>query len=690
MSATPRLLEACRRQGIDPSELETPAKGYFRRLLGRGTPKEIVRMHKEHYEERRKEKLQLVLEERKRILQESPRRLASSASVPDSNLFLLSHERQKLDALRRRQEIEFQQIQQHEELQQALRQRLEAKAAHALAQHQKHQEAVEANRREAEERRLREEERKRTLEEARQEEIRQIKELHFEQEQRKLRADTEKARMIRQAARLREEEAKRKQEELQAQTERILNDQREAVEAKRREMDLRDRQRLKALASRMKRQRARNEAKRRRKEAKLRTAKANLAEILASQRLQFEEKQAESEQRRLEFEHRRELLRQQTALKAAYKQAQIAQILTQSERLEAQKLAEYRSKMEKAEEKQRELAEIAENERRIKAEIEQEKEQERLQVLTRNAALEAEKKAEFLLKQRETEAQMTAFRLQQAWQKRLQHEKLRLKRQDRVEEVERVRKMREYRKEQTQERLKTEDLRSERVKEARQALVDMRMQLRREIDRKKEEIKREFEAKKRGSAGSSRTSRGVEACSRPQSSRNERNSAFSSRPDTLRIEELDPISSQPTPKPEIIDIQLESPLKSKPLKGTGGAHHRTESPNQLCEGDFRTGTLSTRTGGTGRAQEREERLSDADFLRQSQKRLMLEELQAEEERETEREQLLSSTASLKAKARLEKIFGAERAQASARLQALSERFAASLARLQTVAGKAGL
>lgn len=69
---------------------------------------------------------------------------------------------------------------------------------------------------------------------------------------------------------------------------------------------------------------------------------------------------------------------------------------------------------------------------------------------------------------------------------------------------------------------------------------------------------------------------------------------------------------------------------------------------------------------------------------------MLEELQAEEERETEREQLMSSTASLKAKSRLEKIFGAERAQASARLQALSERFAASLARLQTVAAKTGL
>jgi len=681
MSATPRLLEACRRQGIHPSELEKPEKGHFRRLLGRGTPKEIVRMHKEHYEERRREKLQLVLDERKRIEQESPRPFASSTSVPDSNLFLLSHERQKLDALRRRQEIEFQQIQQHEELQQALRLRLEAKAAHALAQQQRHQATVEANRREAEDRRLREEERKRKLEEERQEEIRLIKETHFEQEQRKLQADTEKARLIKTAARDREEEAKRRQEELQAQTERILHDQRETVEAKRREMDLRDRQRLKALGSRTKRLRARNEAKRRRKEAKLRAAKDNLAAILDSQRAQYEEKQAESEQRRLEFEHRRELLRQQTALKAAYKKEQITQILTQSERLEAQKLAEYRSRMEKAEEKQRELAEIAENERRIKAEIDQEKEQERLQVLTRNAVLEAEKKAEFLLKQREMEAQMTAFRQQQAWHKRLQREKQQLKRQDRVEEVERVRKMREYRKEQTQERMKTEDLRSARVKQARQALVDMRMQLRREIDRKKEEIRREFEAKKGGSAGSSR----------PKSSQNKRNSAFSSRPGALRIEDLDSISSQSTPRPEVIDIHLESPLKSMRLKASIGPYRRTESPNQLCEGDMRAGTVSTRTGGTGRAPEREEeRLSDAEFLKQSQKRLMLEELQVEEERETEREQLLSSTASLKAKARLEKIFGAERAQASARLQALSERFSASLARLQTVARKAGL
>lgn len=621
MSATPRLLEACRRQGIEPAELERPEKGYFRRLLGKGAPKEIVRMHKEHYEERREEKMRLVLEERKRILQDSPTsQQLSSSPLPDSNQFLLSHERQKLDALRRRQEIEFQQIQQHEELQEAIRLRLEAKAAHALDQQRRYQETVEGNRRNAEERRLREEERKRRLEEEREAEIREIKEQHFRQEQRKLKADAAKAKLLKRIARIKDEETKRKQEELQAQTERILNEQREVVEVKRREMEFRDRQRLKALASRMKRLKARNEAKRRSKEAKLQTAKANLAAILSSQRQEYEEKQAESEHRRLEFEHRRKLLHRQSALKAAYKQAKIAQILTQSEQIEAEKQAEYRARMDRAEAKQRELAAIAENERRIKAEIDQEKEQERLQVLQKNAVLEAEKKAEFLLRQKEIEEQVAAFRQKQAWELRLQQEKQRLLQQDRREEVERVRKIREYHKEKTLERLKTEDLRSARVMEAKQTLISMRIQLRREIDRQKEEMLREFEARKRRSAGSSRTG---EASSRPKSSRSKRDSAFSSRPDSLPNEESDSIPSQTTPKrlppAEIIDIKLKSPGKSKRIKANTGPSHKADSHNQQLEGDIRLGTLSTRTGGTGRAAEREERLSDADFLRQSSK-----------------------------------------------------------------------
>lgn len=50
---TPRSIEACKRQGIDPEELLVKTKKQFKQELGKKTHKAIVNMYVDNYEQRR-------------------------------------------------------------------------------------------------------------------------------------------------------------------------------------------------------------------------------------------------------------------------------------------------------------------------------------------------------------------------------------------------------------------------------------------------------------------------------------------------------------------------------------------------------------------------------------------------------------------------------------------------------------
>ncbi len=73
---SPRSLDACKRQGIDPNELlYVSMEEYKQRVKKRGLDPELLKIRWEHHEEKRKEKMKVLLEVR--ILPTQPRRRGS-------------------------------------------------------------------------------------------------------------------------------------------------------------------------------------------------------------------------------------------------------------------------------------------------------------------------------------------------------------------------------------------------------------------------------------------------------------------------------------------------------------------------------------------------------------------------------------------------------------------------------------
>ena len=63
---SPRSVDACRRQGIDPRELlYVSQEDYAEKLKGKKLEKELLRLRWEHHEKKRKEKLRVLAEVRK-------------------------------------------------------------------------------------------------------------------------------------------------------------------------------------------------------------------------------------------------------------------------------------------------------------------------------------------------------------------------------------------------------------------------------------------------------------------------------------------------------------------------------------------------------------------------------------------------------------------------------------------------
>ena len=78
---TPRSLEACRRQGIEPHEIVYTTLKRYKKSLGveanQLTP-QILQLRFEHFDQRRKEKIQILNQERNNIIREEAQGLWSS------------------------------------------------------------------------------------------------------------------------------------------------------------------------------------------------------------------------------------------------------------------------------------------------------------------------------------------------------------------------------------------------------------------------------------------------------------------------------------------------------------------------------------------------------------------------------------------------------------------------------------
>lgn len=67
MLNSPRSIEACRRQGIDPADLDRITEDKIKEMIAqrerkRNIPRVLIEIRMAHYEEKRKEKIKLIIE----------------------------------------------------------------------------------------------------------------------------------------------------------------------------------------------------------------------------------------------------------------------------------------------------------------------------------------------------------------------------------------------------------------------------------------------------------------------------------------------------------------------------------------------------------------------------------------------------------------------------------------------------
>lgn len=115
---SPRTLEACLRSGMDPSEVFPKSRKFFK---SKDRTEKMVDMKYENFEKKRQEKVNLIKEERNKIILYTQRKLAFAASAPldntatsnvvlppptaeDKSKGVLEMEMKRMEALKRRQE----------------------------------------------------------------------------------------------------------------------------------------------------------------------------------------------------------------------------------------------------------------------------------------------------------------------------------------------------------------------------------------------------------------------------------------------------------------------------------------------------------------------------------------------------------------------------------------------------------
>jgi hypothetical protein len=94
-----------------------------------------------------------------------------------------------------------------------------------------------------------------------------------------------------------------------------------------------------------------------------------------------------------------------------------------------------------------------------------------------------------------TDQQVEEVRAKQAWELRIKTEQLR--RKDEQGEVVRLQRMEQYKREKTLEKIKKDDAKTQRVFAERAKLIEGRLELRRQLDHKKEQMAKKFENSRR-------------------------------------------------------------------------------------------------------------------------------------------------------------------------------------------------
>mmetsp|Transcript_26716 Transcript_26716/g.61561 ORF Transcript_26716/g.61561 Transcript_26716/m.61561 type:complete len:524 (+) Transcript_26716:53-1624(+) len=425
---SPRSVEACRRQGIEPEEL---VFRYLESFAEKDLSETVQRMRWEHYEGRRREKLSLVRDDRMQLVEQdwqpgqSTKGLGENLNRNENKSTALEREQRQIEAMKARRqadldqmiayELKLQEVQQDRMRQQQLEKQKEEQREIERQERVKEWEALRRERelQKAEEEKRAERERKKlAAEEFRREKKRQ--ELEREEEEQRKRE-----------AKLRDIEHQQKREQHRLQTQAILEQQQAMIEVRRKEMEEKDKRRLEAMEMQRLAQIVEHEEQRMRTAMRIADAIEAQKNIVLKRRKDYEKRQHESEQRKLQFEQYRQQQLEEARIRGLQKQQEIVMVLDKMESIEEEK---------------------------------------------REATMRKEREAaEFMNRVR-------ADRLQEA----AEHvEAQRLKQADKLEAVERLKRIEAYKREQAKLKIIRDNERTQALRQAKEEMVEQRRAVKR-------------------------------------------------------------------------------------------------------------------------------------------------------------------------------------------------------------------
>jgi hypothetical protein len=646
---SPRSLEACRRVGIDPSELLTKSKQEFLSEDCKGLDREAADIKYDRFLARRQVRFDLVSEERLKLIEEEAQGLwtfskskghSTSKQSIDSNLSsaLIEREKRELERIQRRQQQEIQQIIEHEVNAEAIRERNEEKAAKAQEKEARRMAELKEKHQIQELKKRQEEDRKRQLAEEETNLQKQRAHEEFEKQIKKKEEETLKDKLRRKEAKERERLAAQKREEFAKNTEELANQQKQLIEERKRDMEAKETQRrakLEEQQSVRKEQTIRQAAM---KAAKLETARENLGALLEEQRISFEDRQKRIEEKRLQFEEERKKANEEARVRAERKAEEIRQVIRANQAKEEERKIRYMQHKEKLTERQAYLAKCKEEELKQKAVKSKQKQDKLTHVRETNVAIVTERIGGILDKQRVKDEAVQRLKSKRQKELVLRKTVVEEKRQDRFDAVKRMARQQDYQREKVMDRIQDTYERVQQIHQEKQAIIEQRKKLRLDVETQKKQLIQKFERIKRQKGGLANTeelSALMKTVKTPETQAGSKKTLAKPKPQIFSPETN--AYNTLNPETKVFTAKLHSKLNRLPGQEAG----RTERS----------------------------RLEDAKKLQFKEMSALLAE---EQDRELQRERQLAAETDATQRDLLEKQFGLERALSSQRIIRLSE------------------
>lgn len=700
---SPRSIEACRMLGIEPEDLvQRPLEYFFARSVHSraADDAELVEKRAIRHERSRQIQLRNARAQRHELIDAGLNGVHSSMSLRTRS-FCRSPIREKLSMSlhnttstsgvqheitaieREKKDIERMQQRQVAEMQQMLAFELKMADLHEERERKeaekRRQDEMQARERRQRQRESDELKRRRELERAEQHKLelevarKEAQQKQAEAMQREQRARKEEERR-RRDAQLSEKERARRQEEVRLQTELTQVAQLREAEKKAHEIARRDERRRQQLEYKKRLKALEVSEKQQRNKMRITSVLQDKEMLQAAQKRDAERKQLLSEERRRQFEDER-LQKEEELRCQAQRKKEAIDMVHQQLQLREQKRRDRLIQQEQDVERRLQMKELEkQSERELQKQEELRQEEERRRAYERMEQQLRQKQETYVTKAEE-KARVTRLMLDQKRQSvrsRLQEAKLR------EEEIQaalaRRQKQDSYRLELLVSRIESDNQRARLLKEQRQALLRRRQQIKQSASRQKQEILDSFYRMKVTKKFELPQHLAVTLATRPQSA-----SALQTRSltdDGVRD-----------------DRKLKSSSFKRPAtaRAMSARTHDDGRQRMFSETDQHD---TTPAHDSAEPDANNEKLADAilraeiDTLRRKHNEELLQVLEEEHHAEEQREHLVHQARDAAERARMETIFGKERAQASERIMKITQRHEQALAsRIHQLQGK---